>query len=184
MEPSLDEINKELASIRPCYNYGDLSFENSRRDAGTSTKEIDPSERNRFLTDTFCTGLVSKQHPECSTLKNEEQRVAKFQALVLEDPEKVLCYFASNLAHTSFAALAVAPALTSIAHQALQDDAAWMSFNDKLRVFMNIVGAQASDSLSNSEYRRLTKLGFERPKTAKVIAEGLREYFSLIESGR
>ena len=117
---------------------------------------------------------------------SEPKRVAKLTQLVLQDPENVLREFASTLIHEGPFALAVVPAVTTIGNLHISDEKQWQAFNEKLRVFMSIVGPPASNSpsISNNEYKRLTALGFERPKTAKVLAGSIRDYLLLVEDGR
>jgi hypothetical protein len=182
--PSIDEINRDLASIPVSYHSVDLSGLEPSRESQGGVKRPDPSEAKMFLQGTFYVELVSPKHPECSAITSEARRVAKLTELILEDPEKVLREFASVLNHRGMFALAVVKAVTTIGNQNLTDEQQWQAFNDKLRVFMGIVGPPTSNSLSKEEYTRLTDLGFQNPKTAKVLADSIRDYLFLIEDGR
>jgi hypothetical protein len=78
----------------------------------------------------------------------------------------------------------VVQAVTTIGNLNLPDEQQWQTFNEKLRVFMGIVGPPTSGSLSKKECKRLIDLGFGHPKTAKILAGKIRDYLLLIEDGR
>lgn len=182
-EPSLEEINDELRSMRQCYDYDDASFRDTTDYHEGLVRKTRVFQAADYLEGNFHVKSVADLHPESCKPRSDEAKVETLRKLTLEDPQKVLREFANTLSHTGLFRMQVVLALTTIGYQNSQDEATWHAFNGKLREFMDMVGTSSSNALSTHDYTRLRSIGFTQPKTARLIAKDIGAYLSQVEDG-
>lgn len=182
LEP-FDDVNKELATLRPCHNYEDLSFQHTSARQTNVSQNSAAFKAKDYLEGHWFVKIVASKHPDASKFPVDEKQIQTLQKLTLEDPKKVLIQLADTLNPNGPYVLATPPALATIGFQSSRDEATWREFNDKLREFVSLVSPSTSNFLSNKDYARLIDLGFKRPKTANALAKNISIYLSHVEHG-